>query len=182
MFAAWLNHDDSRSLNTRDMLVTRDGRRVVWHHLLDFGSTLGSGTTQSESPRAGNEYIWESRPTLLTLLTLGFYVRPWITVKYPDLPSIGRFEADFFQPELWKPDYPNPAFDNARSDDEFWAARRIAAFSDEAVAAVVREAGYSDAEAADVPGEDADPPARQDPRPVDECACCRSWTARSTAR
>jgi len=146
-FSAWLNHDDSRSLNTRDTLVTRDGRRIVWHHLLDFGSTLGSGTTQSDDPRAGNEYIWESRPTLLTILTLGFYVRPWITVKYPDLPSVGRFEADFFQPQLWKPDYPNPAFDNARPDDAFWAARRVAAFSDDVIGALVESAGYSDARA-----------------------------------
>jgi hypothetical protein len=144
VFAAWLNHDDSRSLNTRDTLVTRDGRRLVWHHLLDFGSTLGSGTTQSDSPRAGNEYIWESRPTLLTILTLGFYVRPWITVKYPGIPAVGRFEAEFFQPDLWKPDYPNPAFDNAREDDAFWAARRVAAFTDDVVKAVVGAARYSD--------------------------------------
>jgi hypothetical protein len=144
VFAAWLNHDDSRAVNTRDTLVSRDGRRVVWHHLLDFGSTLGSGTTQSQSPRAGNEYVWESRPTLLTVLTFGFYVRPWIRVKYPDLPSVGRFEAEFFQPELWKPDYPNPAFENAREDDAFWAARRVAAFTDDVVRAVVDAAEYSE--------------------------------------
>jgi hypothetical protein len=144
VFAAWLNHDDSRALNTRDTLVTRDGRRIVWHHLLDFGSTLGSGTTQSQSPRAGNEYVWESRPTWLTVLTLGFYVRPWITVKYPDLPSVGRYEADFFQPALWKPDYPNAAFENAREDDAFWAARRVAGFTDDVVKAVVAAAEYTD--------------------------------------
>jgi hypothetical protein len=143
-FAAWLNHDDSRSLNTRDMLVVREGRRVVWHYLLDFGSTLGSGTTQSEDPRAGNEYLWESRPTILTVLTLGFYVRPWITVKYPDLPSVGRFEGDFFQPDAWKPNYPNPAFKNARADDYFWAARRLARFTDPVIAAAVKAAEYSD--------------------------------------
>jgi hypothetical protein len=144
VFAAWLNHDDSRSLNTRDTLVERQGRRLVWHHLLDFGSTLGSGTTQADDPRAGNEYVWESRPTLLTVMTLGLYVRPWIKVKYPDYPAVGHFEADFFQPELWKPNYPNPAFDNARADDVFWAARRLAWFTDDVIAGVVRAAGYSD--------------------------------------
>ena len=144
VFAAWLNHDDSRSLNTRDRLVVRDGRTIVWHNLLDFGSTLGSGTTQVEDPRAGNEYVWERRPTILTILTLGFYVRPWITVKYPDLPSVGRFEGDFFQPEQWKPNYPNPAFKNARPDDYFWASRRLSRFTDDVIAAVVRAAEYSD--------------------------------------
>jgi hypothetical protein len=77
VFAAWLNHDDSRSINTLDTLVADRGRTVVRHHLIDFGSTLGSGSTQAQSARAGNEYIWESRPTLITILTLGLYVRTW---------------------------------------------------------------------------------------------------------
>lgn len=147
VFAAWLNHDDSRSINTRDFLVERDGRHIVWHHLIDFGSTLGSGSTQAQSPRAGNEYIWEARPTFITMLTLGLYVRPWLKVDYPDLAAVGRFEAAYFQPERWKPEYPNPAFENARADDEFWAARRVLAFSNDAIAAVVKTGEYSDPEA-----------------------------------
>jgi hypothetical protein len=144
VFAAWLNHDESRSINSQDSLVKRGDRSVVKHFLLDFGSTLGSGTTQAQRPRAGNEYIWEARPTLLTMVTLGLYVRPWIKVKYPEMPSVGRFEGSFFQPQLWKPEYPNPAFSSAREDDLFWAARRVAAFSDEAIRAAVAQGRYSD--------------------------------------
>jgi hypothetical protein len=77
VFAAWLNHDDSRSINTLDVLIQEGSRSFVRHYLLDFGSTLGSGSTQAQTTRAGNEYIWEARPTLITMLTLGFYVRPW---------------------------------------------------------------------------------------------------------
>jgi hypothetical protein len=148
VFAAWLNHDDARSVNTRDFLIERNGRRIVWHYLLDFGSTLGSGSTQAQRPRAGNEYIWEARPTFVTMLTLGFYVRPWLKVKYPEMPAVGRIEADFFQPARWKPEYPNPAFDNVRPDDAFWAARRVAGISDEAIRAVVATGEYSDPAAA----------------------------------
>jgi hypothetical protein len=143
VFAAWLNHDESRSINSQDSLVNRDGRRVVRHFLIDFGSTLGSGTTQAQRPRAGNEYLWEARPTLLTMVTLGLYVRPWLKVEYPEMPSVGRFEGAFFQPQFWKPEYPNPAFTNARPDDLFWAARRVAAFSDEAIRAVVANGHYT---------------------------------------
>jgi hypothetical protein len=99
VFAAWLNHDDSRSINSQDALVQRQGRQVVRHYLIDFGSTLGSGSTQAQKPRAGNEYIWEARPTLLTMITLGFYVRPWIKVEYPAMAAVGRFEGAFFQPQ-----------------------------------------------------------------------------------
>src|SRR4029453_13129957 len=100
VFAAWLNHDDSRSINSLDTLVTAAaGRPIGRHHPLAFGSALGSATTAAQSTRAGNEFLWESRPTFITMLTLGFYVRPWVKVKYPDLPAIGRFESNYFQPD-----------------------------------------------------------------------------------
>ena len=147
VFAAWLNHDETRSINTLDTLVEYKGRRVVRHHLIDFGSTLGSGSTVAQKPQAGNEYIWEARPTFITMLTFGLYVRPWIKVKYPDLPAIGRFEAAYFTPERWKPEYPNAAFDNMRADDAFWAARRLVAFDDDLIRAAVKSGRFSDPEA-----------------------------------
>ncbi len=147
-FSAWLNHDDSRSINSLDTLVPVAGRTVVCHHLIDFGSTLGSASVAAQKPRAGNEYIWEARPTLLTMLSFGFWVRPWIKVQYPDYPSIGNLEAAYFWPERWKPEYPNAAFGNARPDDLFWAARRVMAVTDEQVRAAVASAEYSDPGAA----------------------------------
>ena len=147
VFAAWLNHDEVRSTNSHDSVVAAGNRQIVRHHLLDFGSTLGSGSVRAQSRRAGNEFVWESRPTLITMLTLGLYVRPWLKVPYPDLPAVGRFESTYYRAESWKPDYPNPAFRNARPDDRFWAARIVAAFTDEAVAAIVRSAKFTDPKA-----------------------------------
>jgi len=82
------------------------------------------------------------------MLSFGFWVRPWIKVQYPVYPAVGRIEAAYFWPERWKPEYPNVAFDNARPDDLFWAARRIMAVPDEAIRAVVAAAEYSEAGAA----------------------------------
>jgi hypothetical protein len=148
-FSAWLNHDDSRSINSLDTLVPSGGRTIVRHHLIDFGSTLGSASVAAQKPRAGNEYIWEARPTLLTMLSFGFWVRPWIKVQYPDYPSIGNLEAAYFWPDRWKPEYPNVAFDNARADDLFWAARRVMAMTDDQIRAAVASAEYSSQGAAD---------------------------------
>jgi hypothetical protein len=147
VFAAWLNHDDSRAINTRDFLQDQGTRKIVRHYLIDFGSTLGSGSTRAQGTRAGNEYIWETRPTLISMITLGFYVRPWLKVHYPDLPAVGRFEANYFNPERWKPEYPNPAFDNSWPEDLFWGARCVMAFSDETILEVSRTAAFSDPEA-----------------------------------
>ena len=144
VFSAWLNHDEVRSTNSLDTVIDVGDRRIVRHHLLDFGSTLGSGSVRAQSRRAGNEFVWESRPTFVTMLTLGLYVRPWIKVPYPEIPAVGRIESTYYRPEEWKADYPNPAFKNALDEDRFWAARIVAAFSDDAVKAIVGTARYSD--------------------------------------
>lgn len=50
-------------------------------------------------------------PAFKTLATLGLYVRPWIMVDYwQPAKSVGRFEGNFFDPNAWRPEYPNPAF------------------------------------------------------------------------
>jgi hypothetical protein len=150
VFAAWLNHDDSRGINSLDMLEGPEGRKYIRHYMFDFGSIMGSGSTMAQAPRAGNEYILEWAPALKTLATFGLYVRPWIKVDYWERArSVGRFEADFFDPLAWRPEYPNPAFDNMRADDAFWAARRVAQFSDEVIRAIVAKARYSEPGAAE---------------------------------
>jgi len=149
VFAAWLNHDDSRSINSLDMFVPEGDRGWVKHYLLDFGSCLGSGSTRPQNPRAGNEYIYETKPMIKSALTLGLWDRPWRKVKYPDYPSLGRFEADFFRPELWRPEYPNPAFDQMDDADALWATRIVMCFSDDAIRALVRTGSIDDPKAED---------------------------------
>ncbi|MEZ5319172.1 MAG: hypothetical protein R2752_17360 [Vicinamibacterales bacterium] len=150
VFGAWLNHDDSRGVNSLDFLTTDGDRRYIRHYMFDFGSIMGSGTKFAQRHRAGNEYILEWKPGWLTLATLGLYTRPWLHIAYPRVPaSVGRFEGEAFDPAAWKPEYPNPAFDNMRADDAFWAARIVSRFTDEAIAAVVRKAEYSDPAATD---------------------------------
>ena len=145
VFGAWLNHDDSRGVNSLDMLHTDGSRRYVKHYMFDFGSIMGSGTVFAQRHRAGNEYIIDWPPGWLTLATLGLYTREWMHIDYPDVPaSVGRFEAHAFDPLKWRPEYPNPAFDNMRADDAFWAARIVAQFTPADIRAIVTKARYSD--------------------------------------
>jgi hypothetical protein len=150
VFAAWLNHMDSRGINSLDTLVEVDGRMRVRHYLLDFGSTLGSAAITVKSRRSGYAYLWDVGESLRTLATFGVYIPHWALIPYPmQLPSVGRFEGDRFDPVAWVPHYPTPAFDNARDDDTFWAARRVAAFTDADIRTVVEAGHYSDPRAAD---------------------------------
>ena len=57
--------------------------------------------------------------------------------KYPDLPSVGRFESETFDPEEWTPLYELAPFANRLPDDTFWAARQVMAFTDEDIRAIV---------------------------------------------
>jgi hypothetical protein len=149
VFCSWLNHDDSRSVNTLDAYAAESGTGFVKHYLLDFGSTLGSGSLFAQKLRPGNEYVWEARPTFASILSLGIWLRPWVSVKYPDFPAVGRFEGDFFQPDHWKPEYPNAAFRNMDVEDAFWAARLMMTFSDQNIRDVVAAGKISDPRAAD---------------------------------
>ena len=150
VFGAWLNHDDSRGVNSLDMLQSDGPRHYVKHYMFDFGSIMGSGTVFAQRHRAGNEYIVDWAPGWLTLATFGLYTRDWLHIEYPDVPaSVGRFEAASFEPVEWVPEYPNAAFDNMRADDAFWAARIVAKFSDADIRAVVEKARYSEPRATD---------------------------------
>jgi hypothetical protein len=146
VFSAWLNHDDSRSVNSLGSFVKTAGDKGhLVHYLQDFSSILGSGSDwrraiTAQNPRAGNEYVLELAPILKTAFSFGLWERPWHHVKYETYPEIGAIEADYFDPDAWKPEYPNPAFERMQLEDAFWAARIVSRFSDEAVRAIVKEA------------------------------------------
>ena len=148
VFAAWLNHDDARSINSIDTYVEEGGRRYIRHYLQDFGSNLGSGSTSAQQPRGGNEYLIEGDKIAKGLFSFGLFSRDWAKVRYPDNPSLGNIEADFFEPRKWKTEYPQPAFGQMDAADAFWAASIVSRFNDEMIRAIVDEGRLSDPAAA----------------------------------
>ena len=117
---------------------------MVRHYLQDVGSTFGTGANGPREYDEGWEFLYEGAPTWKRLSRLGFYIQPWQTTRYIENPAIGRFEGDKFDPPGWRPRVPTAAFLRARADDNFWAARRVAAFSDEMIRTMVRAGRYSD--------------------------------------
>jgi hypothetical protein len=148
VFAAWLNHDDARSINSIDSYVEENGQHYIRHYLQDFGSNLGSGSTSAQQPRGGNEYLIEGDKVAKGLATFGFWRRDWTKVQYPADPSLGNIEADFFQPARWKTEYPQPAFDQMDDADAFWGATLASRFTNEMIHAIVATGELSNPRAA----------------------------------
>jgi hypothetical protein len=144
VFSAWVNHTDAKAINSLDVLVEQDGKSIVRHYLIDFNAALGSAGIGLRERRDGYEYLAEFGPAGKALPAFGFYVRPWLTIDYPEFKGIGRFESKRFIPEEWRPRVPNPGYVRSRPDDTYWAARKVMAFSDEMIRAAVKAGKYSD--------------------------------------
>ena len=146
VFGAWTNLTDLKSRNTLDTLVTENGRSVVKHWLQDVGSTFGMNNDLHEWD-LGWEHFIQGGSTAKRLFSFGFALSPWQTVNYVEGPSIGKFEGDRFDPRKWRPQTPTTAYMELRDDDAFWAAQRVAAFSDDMIRAIIRTGELSDAAA-----------------------------------
>ena len=143
VFGAWTNVTDFKAENTLDTILTENGRPLVKHYLQDVGSSFGM-CNDRYTWDVGWEYFYKGGPMAKRLASFGFALSPWQTVKYTEMPEIGKFEGDRFDPREWRTHTPNAALMEMRDDDAFWAAQRVAAFSDDMVRAIVHTGEFSD--------------------------------------
>jgi hypothetical protein len=147
LFAAWLNHDDTRAQNTQDSWVEENGKHYVRHYLLDFGSTFGSGSVDMQYANLSYHYAIDMALIKKNALGFGFHVPEYRKVRWPDFPeheSVGRWEAERFDPLKWRNDYPNPAFVRMTARDAFWAAKIFMRLTREELEAIVAAGEYSE--------------------------------------
>ncbi len=145
VFSAWFNHTDTKGANSHNSIIKEGDVSYVRHHLIDFGSALGSDGDRPKDARFGHDYqIPTAGRAFKAIFGLGFYSPRWERAGYPNLKAAGRIESKIFDPEQWKPNYPNPAFLSRQPDDEYWAAKIVMAFTDEDIRTLVETGEYSD--------------------------------------
>jgi hypothetical protein len=144
VFGAWTNLVDMKAGNTLDTLIVEDGRGVVRHYLQDVGSSFGTGALAVREGDEGHEFLYEHGPVWRRFATFGLFLSPWQMIDYKEYPEVGKFEGRQFDPEKWRPRIPVAALRHARSDDTFWAALRVVAFSDDQIRAAARAGAFSD--------------------------------------
>lgn len=147
LLAAWLNHFDSREQNTMDVFIPLDpdkknGPGYVRHYMLDFGDSFGSRwSVDGISRRLGSAYVFDASYIAEDFVTLGVIERPWERMQLTG-GVFNYFSARDFDPELWRGEYPNPAFMRMTEQDGAWMARILARFDDELVTAAVKVGQY----------------------------------------
>jgi len=147
--SSFLNNTDTRRGNYLDVYVGDEGKGHLEHYLLDFGISMGSLNDKTKPSRYGHENFFDIPIVFKSLATLGLWVKPWEKEKPVTFKSVGTFEADVYEPDKWRPHYPNPVFRNRTDQDAFWAAKIITSFSDEEFRAMAETGQYSEPGAAD---------------------------------
>jgi len=148
VIAAWLDHFDTKQLNTLDMYVEDGGKHHIRHYLIDFASTLGAGAT-GPFPLANYEYVFDTPAALGRATSLGFHQSAWERLQLPTgLDEVGYLESKEFNPGKWKPLDPNATFANLTDRDGYWAAKIVSAFTDADIDAAVAGGRYKNPDAA----------------------------------
>ncbi len=142
VIAAFLNHTDTKAANALDMYDPET--RYITHYLIDFSSTLGADNADPQLFRYGNEYFLDFATVGRSTVSLGAYVKPWEVPLPMAYPSVGYFNAEYFDPSRWRPTFPNPAFLRMTLRDAYWATKIVTAFSDEDIETIVHTGQFTD--------------------------------------
>jgi hypothetical protein len=145
VLSAWLNHFDSREQNTMITWENEDpkvpSRGYTRHWYIDMGDCFGSEwIVDGFSRRHGYTYLLDFRYLLEDFVTLGIPRRPWddSAKRTPGAEDFGYFTANHFNPDTWRGEYPNPAFQALLEGDGAWAARIISRFTPAHIAAAIK--------------------------------------------
>ncbi len=139
--AQWTNHVDLRRKNTLDMFIEPTG--YLRHNIIDFGTTLGSGSVRPMNPQNGMENTVDLPAIASRLVTLGAYEVGWEDMEGEIIhPSIGWLSAETFEPAKWRPILPNEAHRRMAAPDGYWGAKLVAGFERAHLEAIMAEAWY----------------------------------------
>jgi hypothetical protein len=139
VISSWVNNTDLREGNTLDVYVEPGYLR---HYVIDFGATLGSASTRPKHPKDEDERPGDLYRTIARVATLGLFSEDWEDEDpEPSDPALGFLRGEDFHPERWNATWTNPAFAAMTDADAYWAAKIVAAFTDEHVRAAVAAGG-----------------------------------------
>jgi hypothetical protein len=133
LLAAWLDNTDARAQNTLDVWIGA-GHETGWvrHALIDFSDCFGALWIPAERwRRMGHAYWIDFGLIAKDFVTLGLRRHPWEEGRFgPSGNVFGYYDIEHFEPEEWKMETPNAAFERMTEHDGAWMARILAQITD----------------------------------------------------
>ncbi len=149
VFGAFTNQTDIRVDNSLDVYVGAPPHGYVKHYLLDFGGALGAHGAEEGRLWAGFRHVFSFEEIAGNFTTLGLKAEPWENITYTPWRSVGTLEAEYFDPLRWKETYPFEPVRRSQPDDDYWAAKIVAALTRAHLEALVNAAQYPEPGAAE---------------------------------
>jgi hypothetical protein len=153
VLASWIDHWDSRQGNSLDTWLPEakggppdSSPGHVVHVQIGTSAALGNvWDWDPVSRRLGYSYVIDWGDMGADFATLGAVTRVWEhTERVPGHETFGYFDVEHFDPQRWKNEYPNPAFDRMTERDAAWMARILARFTPEMVRTLAEMARFAD--------------------------------------
>ncbi len=144
MFCAWLDNSGMRSDNSLDVYEGEPGKGHTVHYLLDFGEAFGIHGVEKNRPWDGFEHFFSLQDTVKKFVTLGMPVEKW--ERLPAGPHrTGTFDSVNFDPGKWKETTQFHPMRVSLPDDDYWAAKIIAAVTPAHLKALLDAAQHPEA-------------------------------------
>ncbi len=153
VLASWIDHFDCRYGNSLDTWVT-DAKGAapdsspghVVHYQIGTSAALGSvWDFDPISRRLGYSYVLDWGDIAGDFVSFGAATRTWETMqKAPGHETFGYADVAHFDPDHWKNEYRNPAFDRMTEHDAAWMARILARFTPEMVRTLAEIGQFED--------------------------------------
>lgn len=154
VLASWIDHFDCRYGNSLDTWITDAPKGAapdaspghVVHVQLGTSAALGSVWDWDPiARRLGYSYVLDWGDIGSDFATFGAVTRVWEhTEKTPGHETFGYFDVEHFDPDRWKNEYPNPAFDRMSERDAAWMARILARFTPDMVRTLAQMGLFAD--------------------------------------
>lgn len=144
VFCALTQQTAMRSDNMLDVYEGAPGEGYVRHYLLDFGETMGVHGLGWQWPWDGFEHFFDWKDHLRDSLLLGINHKPWEKIQGDPHTVETYYESKEFRFRDWKEVYPFEPIRQSQPEDDYWAAKIIAALKEEHVEALFRETAHPD--------------------------------------
>ena len=144
LFSALIDNSGMRSDNSLDVYTGEPGNGHTVHYLVDFGEAFGVHGAEKNRAWDGFEHFFSFKDSTVNFLTFGVPVKKWEHLAFDPMDPKGSFEAEVFEPGKWKETTQFLPMRSSLPDDDYWAAKIIAALSPGHLEALFKAAGHPD--------------------------------------